>query len=189
MFKDKVDVSCATGELFCLSYSVFNFGMFRSWGKCSTKSCAETLAEYLTAERITEPLGTSRNGFWGCSECGTDNCNNAENTAAVECRDAHLKALDEGNYGFACTPTGPADGGVGSTTMAASDAAAAGDAADATTTMAMAANTTMAANTNSTADATTTMAAVTATKTADGAVQSTLRAAACLAVLVPVLVV
>ena len=63
--------------------------------------------------------------------------------------------------------------------------AAAGDA----TTMAMTADTTMAANPNSTADATTTMAAVTATKTADGAVQSTWRAAACLAVLVPVLVV
>ena len=77
------------------------------------------------------------------------------------------------------------------TTMAASDAAAGGDSvtAGATTTMAMTANTTMAANTNSTADATTTMAAVTATKTADGAVQSTWRAAACLAVLVPVLVV
>ena len=77
------------------------------------------------------------------------------------------------------------------TTMAASDAAAGGDSvtAGATTTMAMTANTTMAANTNSTADATTTVAAVTATKTADGAVQSTWRAAACLAVLVPVLVV
>ena len=78
------------------------------------------------------------------------------------------------------------------TTMAASDAAAGGDSvtAGATTTMAMgmADNTTMAA-TNSTADATTTVAAVTATKTADGAVQSTWRAAACLAVLVPVLVV